>query len=399
MVSQSRGPLDHHQRNGAATSRPRVAVIGAGWAGATAGRLLHDAGVDVHIYERNTAVGGHSRGATVNGVMFEPEGPHIFHTSDPEVMKFAMRHGMGNPYEHKGLTEVFLSDADDRPHILSWPPQVDELRDLPIWDRIERELAELPQQPSTRDFEAYCVSLMGRTLYRLFIEGYTIKQWGRHPAELSSKFAPGRLDLRTDGNRRLFRDTWEFFPLPGAQKVIESITRPIAGTFGQSITATDLPSLERDYEAVIVTVPLDEFLGRPGELEWRGIRTVSTYIPLDDPGATVTAGYIVNQPSLRVPYTRTVETKHASGQSVPGTVVTEEYPGAPARHYPVLTADSRNEKLNVRMKEEIRALTHMEVFFCGRLANYEYINQDTAINQGMSCAREAVRALQGEVAP
>ena len=38
---------------------------------------------------------------------------------------------------------------------------------------------------------------------------------------------------------------------------------------------------------------------------------------------------------------RTVETKHASGQLIHGTVVSEEYPGSPARHYPVPTIDRR----------------------------------------------------------
>ncbi|WKX69364.1 UDP-galactopyranose mutase [Streptomyces sp. XD-27] len=378
------------------TASPQVAVVGAGWSGATAARLLHDAGLRVHIFERTMAVGGHSRSATVNGVLFEPEGPHIFHTSKPAVKDFAVRHGMRHSYEHKGLTQIFLDDADEHPYTLSWPPQVAELHVLPVWPAIEKELSGLPPTPCTRDFESHCVSIMGRTLYRLFIEGYTIKQWGCHPSDLSSTFAPSRLGLRTDGNRRLFRDTWEFFPLPNAQEVMESMTRPIPATFGQEIAAADLPELERAYDAVVLTVPLDTFAGRPGRLEWRGIRTVSRYIPLEDPDATVTPGYIVNHPSLRVPYTRTVESKHASGQSIPATVVTEEYPGAPARHYPVLTTDSRNERENVRLQEEIRKMTRMSVFFCGRLANYEYINQDVALDQGMSCANDVIRELRAK---
>jgi diacylglycerol kinase family enzyme len=42
---------------------------------------------------------------------------------------------------------------------------------------------------------------MGRTLYGLFIEGYTRKQWGCEPSELSSAIAPKRVELRADGSR------------------------------------------------------------------------------------------------------------------------------------------------------------------------------------------------------
>ncbi|MEO3755792.1 UDP-galactopyranose mutase [Streptomyces sp. B6B3] len=286
------------------------------------------------------------------------------------------------------ITEIFLDDADEEGHFLSWPPQVEELRALPIWPAIEKELAVLPATPSRANLAEYCESLMGPTLYRLFVRDYSIKQWGQHPSTLSSTFGPKRLDLRTDGNRRLFRDTWEFFPPAGAQEVIENIARPIPITVGATLTLADLEDLAREFAAVVVTAALDDFVRRPGELEWRGIRTVSRYTPLDDPDSTLTPGYQVNRPSLRRPYTRTVETKHATGQRVPATVVTEEYPGAPARHYPVPGLDGGNERRNAELRDEIRATSPIPVFFCGRLANYQYIDQEEAIAQGMATAAE-----------
>lgn len=373
----------------------RVAIVGAGWTGAVTARQLHDQGFEVEVFEQRAVVGGHSRVETINGVVYEPNGAHIFHTSDRRVAAFVQRFGMGRPYEHKVLTEVFLSDDDDRPRLLSWPPQVCELRDLPVWPRIERELAALPPQPHGDDFETFAVSLMGPTLYRLFIEGYTVKQWDRHPSELSSRFAPKRIDLRRDGDRRLFRDRYEFFEPAGVNAAIGAVLAEVAVTCGARVVAEDLPALARRFQAVVVTAALDDFLGRPGELEWRGITMRSTYHPLEDANATVTPAYVVNRPSLRVPYTRTVETKHATGQRVPGTVVSEEYPGAPARHYPVPTVGSVNERRNAELKAEIAAAAPLPVLFAGRLANYLYINQDEAICQGMACAEQVAALLAG----
>jgi UDP-galactopyranose mutase len=113
-----------------------------------------------------------------------------------------------------------------------------------------------------------------------------------------------------------------------------------------------------------------------------------------DAGGTRTAAYVVNRPSPRVPYTRTVETKHATGQRIHGTVVSEEHPGAQARHYPVPTVDGRNERQNDALKQEVLArLEGLPTFFCGRLSTYTYIDQDQAIERAFECAAEIMKNL------
>jgi UDP-galactopyranose mutase len=373
--------------------RGPVVVVGAGWSGAVVARTLHDAGIDVHVYEREASVGGHARAEVLNGVVYEPNGAHIFHTSNERVATFVQRFGITRTYEHRVLTEVFQREDDEESVLLSWPPQIDELRQLADWPLIERELAELPTKPSGDDFETWVVSLMGRRLYELFIAGYTRKQWGCEPSELSSRFAPKRVDLRRDGYTRLFRDTWEFFPATGANSAIEAILAPVPVTCGATIDLSDV--VDRDLAggaaAIVLTVPLDDFLGTPGQLAWRGIHMRSTYHPTDDLDATMTAAYVVNRPSMRVPYTRTVETKHASGQQIRGTVVSEEMPGAAARHYPVPTPDRTYEQVNAGLQSEVdRQIDGTRTFFCGRLATYQYIDQDQAIEQAFACAEEVL---------
>lgn len=373
--------------------RKRIAVVGAGWSGAVLARSLHEEDFAVEVMERARNVGGHSRSETLNGVVYEPNGAHIFHTSNEEVAGYVQRYGMTRPYEHKVVTEVYLDEADEEPVRLSWPPQLSELRRLPIWPVVARELDQLPPEPHGDDFETFVVSLMGRTLYDLFIRDYTVKQWGCAPSELSSSFAPKRVELRDDGNRRLFRDRWEFFPESGVNSIIEAVLAPVPTTCGVEIDLEGLDDLRGSFDAVVITAPLDDFVGVPGTLAWRGITMRSRYVPTDDDTATVTAAYVVNQPSLRFPYTRTIETKHASGQRIGGTVVSEELPGAPARHYPVPTVGRIHERRNEELKAEIRAAAPLPVFFCGRLANYVYINQDQAIEQAFDAAREVAETI------
>lgn len=372
-----------------------VLVVGAGWSGAVVARALHDVGIAVHVAEKSKVVGGHARCEVLNGVVYEPNGAHIFHTSDPSVAAYVQRFGMTRPYEHRVLTEVYLREDDDDPVLLSWPPQLDELKGLADWPMIERQLADLPREPHGDDFETWTTSLMGRHLYELFIEGYTRKQWGCEPSELSSRFAPKRVDLRNDGYTRLFRDTWEYFPPAGVNGIIEAILAPIPTTCGVDVGIDDLDQFATQPAAVVITTPLDDLLGQPETLAWRGIHMRSRYLPTKELGGTATAAYVVNRPSLRVPYTRTIETKHATGQQVLGTVVSEEHPGAPARHYPVATADGRNERHNLALQEEVvQRSKGVPTFFCGRLSTYTYIDQDQAIHRALACAADVIQALE-----
>lgn len=368
----------------------RMIVVGAGWSGAVVARSLHEAGLQVEVLERAPHVGGHSRSETLNGVIYEPNGAHIFHTSNREVATYVQRLGISRPYEHKVVTEVYLDEGEE-PTRLSWPPQLAELRDLRIWPTIRDELDNLAPNPSGDDFESYVISMMGHTLYELLVRDYTVKQWGRSPRELSSSFAPKRVEVRDDGNRRLFRDRWEFFPEAGVNSAIEALLAPVPTTCGVEVDLNTLDELGGDVDAVVVTTPLDDFIKRPNQLAWRGITMRSRYVPTASEDASITAAYVVNQPSLRFAYTRTVETKQATGQRICGTVVSEEYPGSSARHYPVPTVGRTYENQNEALKEEIRSAAPLPVFFCGRLANYSYINQDQAIEQALDLARQLVR--------
>lgn len=369
----------------------RVAVIGAGWSGATVARVLHDAGIAVEVFEAAGAVGGHSRVERLGGVVYEPNGAHIFHTSDREVAAFVQRFGMSRPYEHRVVTEVFLPDDGGRV-LLSWPPQLEELRELPMWPAIAHELERRPAVAGGANFEERVIQLMGATLYSLLVRDYTIKQWGRDPTELSSSIAPKRVELRSDGYRRLFRDRWEYFESEGVNAVVENVLEPVPVTCRTELSLADLDHLDAAVDHVVVTAPLDQFAGDPGTLEWRGISMRSRHLPMASEEATATEAYVVNRPSPTVPYTRTVETKHASGQRIAATVVSEEHPGADRRHYPVPTPEGRNEAANRDLQDRIRCDAPRPVSFCGRLANYTYIDQDQAIRQGIDLARRLLDA-------
>ena len=364
----------------------KVLIVGAGWAGASAANILKNNNFDVLVLEKDNEVGGHSKSGYINNVIWEPYGAHIFHTSNEKVAKFVNKYGLDSNFEHKVLTKLMI---DGEYRSFSWPPQIEELKTLKQWKTIKSELSSLPSEPSGDSFIEYVVSMMGKTLYELFIEGYSIKQWGEELKGLSSRFAPKRIELRDDGYTRLFKDKYEYFAKQGVTPIIENILKDVEVIFSKEINIESINDFSNQFDHVILTCPLDSFLDKE-TLNWKGIMLKPKYIETDL-DSTVTDTYVVNYPGLEVPYTRTIETKHATKQKVNGTIVAEEFPGTNDRHYPIPTPDNIYEKENENLKSEIKNALSQNVIFAGRLANYKYINQDQAILEGFEAAEKIIR--------
>ncbi len=359
-------------------------IVGAGWAGSTIAKLLKESGNTVKIVEKENYIGGHSSSFYYKDVIWEPFGAHIFHTSNEKVARFVLDHGLNRKYQHKVLTKLTLNGEE---HLLSWPPQIDELKKLSNWSTVKKEIDKLDTKPVGDNFEDFVISMMGPTLYEMFIKGYSIKQWGDNLKELSNNFAPKRIELRSDGYRRLFRDKYEFFHPEGASPIIKNILKNIEIEQEKEVNINNIEDEFRSFDHLILTCPLDGFLNE-NILKWRGINLEPTYFPNLNPDEKITESYVINYPDLNTPYTRTIETKHASGQKVEASVVAYEFPGTDDKHYPYPTVENIYENENENLKKQISKIFSGNVSFCGRLANYQYINQDHAIWQAFNLFEE-----------
>lgn len=101
---------------------------------------------------------------------------------------------------------------------------------------------------------------------------------------------------------------------------------------------------------------------------------------------------VVNYPAPSYPFIRIHETKHASRQVCPGTVLGFEFTGAPTRYYPIELPESR--LLNQRYQDLIRQeTTGIPLHFAGRLANYAYLDMDDCMRQALDTGDEVLAAL------
>ncbi len=362
----------------------KALIIGSGLTGSTCGYILAKNGWDVTVYEKEYRVGGHVKTASINGLMYEEYAIHVNHTDNDEVIQLIREVAEWHNYTH--IVKTFVDNQ-----LLSWPPQISELKNTKFWNKIEKELSSLPTEIDKTNFETYAISIMGKTLYELFIYSYTKKQWGMEPKNLSSSFAPKRIDLRYDNDKRMFKDKWQAFPSKGWTSVIENMLTkyPIEIWMGKEVNEKNIDW--DNFDSVIVTAPLDEFLNEKS-LEWRGVRVEHQYVP-NIKGVLLPAGQI-NYPGLDFKYTRKTETKWKSGQNdkIDGTVITYEYPGAPYKHYPVDDVNGENKKRSTYLKNKLLSM-HPNAIIAGRLANYVYINTDQAIMQGINAAKIALRGI------
>ena len=358
------------------------AIIGAGLTGATAAWHLTGRGWRVTVYEALPHVGGQLKGEHIGGIPYEPHGPHIFHTSSTEAWKLVSGHCDLNSYQHRVITVAGPAAKHVR-YQLTWPLQRAELETLPEWPRIRAELDALPDEPSRASFEASATGIMGRTLYEWCCYGYTVKQWGCEPSLLSASFAPKRLGLRNDGDRRMFRDPYQGWGEGGWHTLVENLLARADVELGCKVSLNSLPPAD----AYVITAPLDEFL-EADPLPWRGVRTEFTrsgYWTGDRLPAAV-----VTYPGLEVPFTRMVETRQMSRVVTgSGTVTGREYPGAPVRHYPVDDVAGENRARHRDLVKQVRKEVPNAVL-AGRLATYAYIDMDQAVMQGLNAARKIV---------
>ena len=183
-------------------------IVGAGFSGLTmAERLSTQAGATCLVVERRGHIGGNAYDRyDDHGVLVHTYGPHYFRTNSPKVREYLSGFTEWHPVEYKILSWT---------HGAYWP--------FPINLNTFEQLVGRPSTPeemaATLDkwkvpiagpsnSEEVIISQVGRELYERFFEGYTLKQWRRHPRELDASVC-GRIPVRTNRDDRYLAEEFQ----------------------------------------------------------------------------------------------------------------------------------------------------------------------------------------------
>jgi UDP-galactopyranose mutase len=358
-----------------------VAVVGAGFAGAVvAERLAREGGRRVLVVDRRPHIAGNAFDEPdAAGIRIHRYGPHIFHTNSAEIVDYLSQFTAWRPYEHRVLARV-------RDRLVPIPinrTTLNELFDARLPDEAATAafLAERAEPgPSPRTSEEAVVRVVGRELYELFFHGYTRKQWGLDPGELDASVT-SRIPTRTNTDDRYFTDRFQVMPADGYTAMFERILdHPrIEVRLGVDFAAI---RDEIDAGGIVYTGPIDEYFGRRfGPLPYRSLRFAFETLDVEwaQPVGTI------NEPDETVPYTRTTELKHLTGQEHPRTTIVREFPTAIGDPYYPIPRPANRERYE---QYEALAAATPGVQFLGRLGTYKYYNMDQVVAQALAWFRK-----------
>ena len=353
-------------------------IVGAGFAGAVlAERLASQRDKRCLVVEKRSHLAGnaydrHDRA----GVLVHEYGPHYFRTNSDHVRDYLGQFTEWLPADYKILSwtdgrhwqfpinlntfEQFIGRASNSGEMLA---------------TLERWRVPIAHPANS---EEVVISQVGRALYEKFFRNYTRKQWHRDPRDLDASVC-GRIPIRTNRDDRYVSDKFQAMPRAGYTAMFE---RMLAHPNIEVRLRTDYREARAHvgFDHLIYTGPIDEYFDRcHGPLPYRSLRF--------EPETLETEWF---QPVVQVnfpndhEFTRIVEIKHITGQTLPVTTVVREFPqdylpGGEA-YYPLPAPDARA----LYATYETMAAAEANVSFVGRMATYRYYNMDQVVAMALA---------------
>ncbi|MBA3881652.1 MAG: UDP-galactopyranose mutase [Chthoniobacterales bacterium] len=354
-------------------------IVGAGYAGSVlAERLGRDAGKKVLIVDRRPHIAGNAYDhPDAAGVLVHRYGPHIFHTNSKEIFDYLSQFTEWRKFEHR--VRAFVEGK-----LLPIPINLDTVNTLYGLDLdsegLERFFAGVAEKVGDiRTSEDVVVSTVGRDLYEKFFRGYTRKQWGLDPSELSSQVT-ARIPVRTNRDDRYFSDAYQYMPLHGFTRMFENMLDHENITIRVSTDYRDIKESVR-YREMIYTGPIDEFFDyRYGKLPYRSLEF--RHETHDKP--VFQSAPVINYPN-DFDHTRVTEFKYLTGQEHEKTSIVYEYPRAEGDpYYPI--PRPQNAEINAKYQALVNETPGLH--FVGRLASYKYYNMDQVVGQALTLYRK-----------
>jgi UDP-galactopyranose mutase len=366
-------------------------IVGAGFTGAVlAERIATQLDQSVLVIDRRGHIAGNAYDRPENGLLVHHYGPHIFHTNSERVWTYLSRFTEWRPYFHHVLGMV-----DGRPvpipfnlnSVLAlFPPRMaDRLCDILVERFGFGEKVPILKLRSESDPE---LRFLADYVYANIFEGYTLKQWGMRPEELSPSVT-ARVPIFVSRDDRYFQDRYQAMPRDGYAALFQRLLDHPRISVELNVEYKDaLSSVQHDR--TVFTGPIDEFFDYAhGPLPYRSLRFERRVEPRSS-GLPVGT---VNYPN-EFDFTRVSDQRFLSGAPDAEPLLITEYPepyvvGVNEPYYPIpntATTALRDLYLSTAATLEGR------VFFAGRLGDYAYYNMDQA------CAR-ALALFEKRIAP
>lgn len=377
-------------------------VVGAGLAGATFANIMQNNGKNVLVIDKRFHVGGNCYTFKDEHILVHYYGPHIFHTSNKNVMQFVK----ANDFACERLNFINCPKAINNGKVYSLPFNMNTFSEIfgvtnpkDARNIIDEEIEKYGKS-NPSNLEEKAISMVGKTIYDLLIKDYTEKQWGR-PCYLLSPDIITRLPLRFTFNNNYYNDDYQF--TMDYTRFVENLLHDCDVKLMTSFEDALKSGLVDECENIYYTGSIDELCSYfgcgLGGLKYRTVREQIEHVD----GYETQGNAVINYTGADVPYTRVIEHKLLSNMEtnlLPINIISKEFPeeydasidNGIGRAYPIQT-DYMKERytqyvdlFEKKVKKKLNKQGH-NIVLGGRLALYSYMDMDDTIEKSMEQAK------------
>lgn len=407
----------------------KIAIIGGGITGISAGKLLSD-NFEVTIFEKAEKIGGLIKCDDLNGNLFHKVGGHVFNTKVAEVSEWFWKHF--NRDEDfilaKRNAKILLNNELIGYPLENYLYQINKK----IADKIIDDLLLLASQKNTiqkpDNFKDFLKENFGETLYNLYFEPYNQKIWRTDLGQIPLEWLEGKLpmpnikdilvsNINRNGEEGMVHSTFYYPKQGGSQFIINTLAKgltiqkdtPVESIqetkegftinnfhhFNKIIYTGDVRNLHSLYQNK--SEDLDEAMSAVTDLTSNGTSNIFCETDPND----ISWLYLPDiTRAHRIIYTGNFSDMNNKGSSrrtcvaefsgnvsyeemceeiklLPGNLSPLSFNYEP-NSYIIHKKDTRNKILNLKSRLEPKGF-----YLAGRFAEWEYYNMDKAIEASM----------------
>lgn len=369
----------------------KIIIGGCGLAGAVIARKLADNDISVIVYEKRKEVGGNLFDFIENGVNIHKFGPHIFHTNDDNVFKYIKRYTeikdirisgktiidgkkVTYPFNFESL-DLFFSKSSD--YIKEKLKGVKKLTIFDLLNNNDRKIKE-----------------WGELLYKLNYIPYANKQWQKEIKSLDESILK-RNPIYASYYSHYFDTKYEFIPWPSYNNLFKNILNNDRITIIKNqdvlnnICIIDDKIFYKNEEEVIFiyTGAIDKlFSYKFGKLEYVSTKFKKKNIKQETE--------IYSYPD-KSKYTRSTNYNLINGINLKKDIIFFEKPYLVKNKNDELFYPLRDLKnMSIYEKYYNKAKKIKNLWLCGRLATYKYMNMDDVILESLNVANKIIRRVK-----
>ncbi len=361
-------------------------VIGSGIFGAVFTEIASRNGKSCLVLERRKHLGGNIYTEKNAEITVHKYGAHIFRTDNDLVWNYIKRFSAFNNFINSPL-------ANYRGQIYNLPFNMNTFYQM--WQtitpkeaqkRLEEGRREIKGEPT--NLEEKAISMVGRDIYEVLIQGYTEKQWGKKCKELPPEII-ARIPVRLTYDNNYFSEKYQGIPISGYTAIIEKMLQKATIELNVDYLANQ-EKYRNLAKRIIFTGAIDEYYDYClGPLEYRSLRFEETCLNT----ANFQGVAVVNYTDYETPYTRIIEHKHFEFGQQAKSIITKEYPWpwqpGIEPYYPL--NDHKNQSLYQSYQQRNK---ESQVIFKGRLGEYRYYNMDDTIKSAMALAKAEIAGVK-----